>query len=196
MLATERCSAAVRLSRERTGDNSCAKIVSSCWGESVCASPSGSSSTGRKNPKMPGSIAEGDIRTRVGKSNSTGYDRLRISRSAAHRFIQRIEINRAPTNQTTTIATGSQRLPGIGVVDGGAGENDAEMSSTWMAVIARMGADRGSSIFSPAETSSAKGIRNFIEAASHSQYRTRARFFRIAKHAAVIAAANRVDCHR
>ena len=48
----------------------------------------------------------------------------------------------------------------------------------------------------PTATNSENGIRNFSEAASQSEYRTRAEFFRRAKVSNPAAAAKRVDCHK
>ena len=48
----------------------------------------------------------------------------------------------------------------------------------------------------PANTRIEKGIRNFTDAASQSQYRTAARFFRSASVERPATTANRVDCHR
>ena len=57
------CKAKVRLSRRRTWHISCATIALNCSGVSRCKIPSGNNSTGRKIPKMPGSIGPGDEST-------------------------------------------------------------------------------------------------------------------------------------
>jgi hypothetical protein len=79
----------------------------------------------------------------------------------------------------------------------GTGAKEVESCTTRTAGIpGTIGLDAGAVIRPPIDTSSENGTRNFIDAASHSQYRVRALLLLSRKQARAAVAANKVDCHK
>src|SRR5579862_5275634 len=193
------CIAVARLSRRRTWHSSCATIAFNCSAVIRSAIPCGNSRTGRNIPNTPGSRSTSEDFTGTGSPRSIACALrtsacIRVHRRphfiptatnpAAHassnnsgiRFVlaaavSRVAINGAvPPNgwATCSITIGSE------------GSGDAALQLTWF----------------PTATSRAKGTKNFIDAANHTQYRVCARFFRNASVSSHASPAKTVDCHK
>src|SRR5579863_9685779 len=86
MASTVMCTAAARLSRRRAWHSSCARIDRNWAGDKRSKIPSGSSNTGLKIPKTPGSRGTGEDITLSGMSSDTGD----AARTAARMFLHRL----------------------------------------------------------------------------------------------------------
>ena len=105
-----------------------------------------------------------------------------------------------PTAQTANRSDGTEMTDGDGATGTGAMAANARGTmtcsiATEKLVAAIAGAERHSNRL-PMAMSHDNGIRNFTDAASHSQYRTAARFFLSASVISAATAANSVDCQR
>src|SRR5262249_19652800 len=132
---------------------------------------------------------------------------LAIRARRYHRVTQRAVNSRVPANQAVRMTPGiaadsvdpALAFTSITLVAGGTTVRISGWPTDSSMIVNRRPASAGSSQYPstiPRRLRTAKGIRNFAEAANHNAYLTGARLLRSARVVSAHTTANAVDCHR
>src|SRR5580658_7071521 len=97
-----------RLSRRRTWQSSCATMAFHCSGFSFSKIPSGTSRTGRKTPKIPGSKKDGDDIAGIERPRGSVEPALTAALIRRQRIHHEIEMPMNPHAHTVQRFVGSQ----------------------------------------------------------------------------------------
>src|ERR1700731_1746392 len=98
----------IRLSRRRTWQSSCATMAFHCSGVRFSKRPSGTSRTGRKTPKIPGSKKDGDDIARIERPRGSVDPALTAALILRQRIHHEIEMPMNPHAHIVQRIAGSQ----------------------------------------------------------------------------------------
>src|SRR6202789_1558683 len=119
-----------RLSRRRTWQSSCATMAFHCSGVRFSKMPSGTSRTGRKTPKIPGSRKDRDDIARIERPRGSVDPARTAALIRRQRIHHEIEMPMNPHAQTVQRIAGSQLRAGIAVV--GIGDETVVTVNGWL----------------------------------------------------------------
>src|SRR5690242_19006911 len=129
--------------------------------------PFGNNSTGCSTPTTPGSDNEAVDLTGTGAAMGSAAARQATALTLTDWMIQRARSAMHPSPQMTSSTGPTYALPGVAVCSCGAASGAVTWSKTLTYAVATGGRPRAARL--PSQLSTANGMRNFTDAANHTQ---------------------------